>query len=98
MYLVIERIRRGPHTCIRHRLYVYDKGKCIYSKRKIDVRENYNHDRTIRINWCVRENITTRICLLGLDARKYSSAKISTFTVCGEVGGRLTDLFQRLLI
>ena len=49
--------------------------------RKFDVSENYNHNKTIRINWYVHENITTRICLLGLDVRKYSSAKISTFTV-----------------
>ena len=49
--------------------------------RKVDVSENYNHNRTIRINWYVRENIAARVCFQGLDARKYSSAKISTFTV-----------------
>ena len=39
------------------------------------------HCRTNRINWYVRENLTLQICLLGLDARKFSCAKISTFTV-----------------
>ena len=29
----------------------------------------------------MRENITARICVIGLDARKFSCAKISTFTV-----------------
>ena len=29
----------------------------------------------------MRENLTARICLIGLDARKFSCAKISTFTV-----------------
>ena len=27
--------------------------------RKFDVSENYNHDRTSRIKWSVRENLTT---------------------------------------
>ena len=58
----------------------------IFSRRaivaqKFDVSENYNHNRTIRINWWVRENIAAGVCFVGLDARKYSSAKISTFTV-----------------
>ena len=38
--------------------------------RKFDVSENYYHNRTNRINWYMRENLTTRICLLMLDARK----------------------------
>ena len=29
----------------------------------------------------MRENLSTRKCHIGLDARKFSSAKISTFTV-----------------
>ena len=29
----------------------------------------------------MRENLTARICLIGLDAEKFSCAKISTFTV-----------------
>ena len=39
--------------------------------RKFDVSENYHHNRTNRINWYMRENVTTRKCLLMLDARKY---------------------------
>ena len=30
----------------------------------------------------MRENLTAQICVIGLDARKFSCAKISTFTVC----------------
>ena len=48
--------------------------------QKFDVIENFNHKRTNRIKWYVRESETMRICLLGLDARKSSCAKISTFT------------------
>ena len=49
--------------------------------RKFDVSENYNHNRTNRNKQLMRENLSTRICVLGLDARKFSCAKISTFTV-----------------
>ena len=49
--------------------------------RKIDVSENYNHNRTNRIKWYVREYLTTGICLLRLDVQNFSCAKISTFTV-----------------
>ena len=48
--------------------------------RKFDVSEKYYHNRTNRINWYVRENLTPRICLLTLDARKFSCVKIPTFT------------------
>ena len=49
--------------------------------RKIDVGENYYHNRTNRINWYVRENLPARKCLLMLDARKFTCAKICTLTV-----------------
>ena len=49
--------------------------------RKFDVSENYNHNRTNRNKQHMRENLTAQICLIGLDARKFSCAKISTFTV-----------------
>ena len=42
---------------------------------------NYNHNGTNRINCYVRENLITLICLLGLDVRKFSTTKISMFTV-----------------
>ena len=48
---------------------------------KFDLSENYYHNSTNRINGYVRENLTTPICLLVLEAQKYSCAKISTFTV-----------------
>ena len=36
--------------------------------RKFDASKNYNHDRTSRIKWSVRENLKTQICLLRLNA------------------------------
>ena len=49
--------------------------------RKFDVRENYYHNRRNRIYWYVREKLAAGICLLVIDARKFSCAKICTFTV-----------------
>ena len=49
--------------------------------RKFDVSVNSNHNRTNRNKQHMRENLTARTCLMGLDARKFSCAKISTFTV-----------------
>ena len=49
--------------------------------RKFDVSENYNHNRTNGNKLHMRENLTARIFLTDLDARKFSCAKISTFTV-----------------
>ena len=49
--------------------------------RKFDVSENYYHNKTDRIDWHVCENKDMRICYTGLDARKFSCAKIYTFTV-----------------
>ena len=34
----------------------------------------------------MRENLTARICVLGLDARKFICVKISTFTVLHVTG------------
>ena len=56
--------------------------------RKFDVCENYYHNRTSRINWYVRKNLAARICLLMLDARKFSCAKICTSTVSQIVSGK----------
>ena len=49
--------------------------------RKFDVSENNYHNRTNRIDRYMRENLSTQICHLMLDAREFSCAKISTFTV-----------------
>ena len=49
--------------------------------RKYDVSENLNHYRLDRIRYKMRENISTRNGHIGLDARKFSCAKIYTFTV-----------------
>ena len=43
--------------------------------------EKLNHNRTYRINSYVRKHLAVRKCLSGPDVRKFSSAKISTFTV-----------------
>ena len=69
----------------KRKIFAQYKFSCIsrraLSARKFDVSENYNHNRTNRIKWYVRENQTTRILLLGLDARTFIWPKISTFTV-----------------
>ena len=49
--------------------------------RKYDVSENLNHYRLDRIRYKMRENMSTRKGHIWLDARKFSCAKISTFTV-----------------
>ena len=36
------------------------------------------------LNCYVRENLSAHKCQIGLDARKFSSAKLSTFTVTPE--------------
>ena len=36
--------------------------------RKFDVSENYTHDSTNRNKSHLRENLTVRICIIGLDA------------------------------
>ena len=54
--------------------------------QKFGVSEEITHNRTNRINWYVRENLATGRCLVRLDAQKFSSAKISTFTVLSYQG------------
>ena len=49
--------------------------------RKYDLSVKINHYRANRINGHMRENLSMRKCHLGLYAGKFSSAKISTFTV-----------------
>ena len=49
--------------------------------KKTHVSENCYHNRTNGVNWYVRENLAARICILMLDVRKFSCAKICTFTV-----------------
>ena len=41
----------------------------------------------IELNCYVRENLSARKCQIGLDARKFSSVKISTFTVIDSLSG-----------
>ena len=49
--------------------------------RKYDVSENINQNSAKRTNSYLRENLVARKCILRLDARKFSCAKINTFTV-----------------
>ena len=47
-----------------------------------DVSENYYHNGTNRISCYEREYLATRTCILMPGARKFSCAKIYTFSVC----------------
>ena len=88
-------ITRAYHNCFTHMFesqvtvnveifaqYIFSRisGRAL-DARKLDVNENYYHNRTNRINWSMSENLAVRMCLLMLDARKVSCAKICTFTV-----------------
>ena len=76
-------IKRGTVNVEIFAQYIFS---CILRRaldvRKFDVSENYNHNRMNRSKQHMCENLTERICLIGLDAQRFSCAKISTFTVC----------------
>ena len=55
--------------------------RMVLDARKYDVSEKFNQNSTKRTNCYLRKNLVARKCLLRLDARKLSCAKISTFTV-----------------
>ena len=63
--------------------------------RKYDVSENLNHYMLDRIRYKMRENISTRNGHIWLDARKFSCAKISTFTVGGYEQHHLVEIRRR---
>ena len=59
--------------------YIFSRiSRSALDARKYDVSEKMKHYRSNRINYKMRENLSTR---KWLDARKFSCAKISTFTV-----------------
>ena len=62
-------------------------------REKIDVSENYNYNRINRIKRYMHENLTTQICLMGLDGRKFSRAKIPTSKV-DDISGRFHTIYQ----
>ena len=65
--------------------YIFSRiSRSALNARKYDVSEKMKHYRSNRINNKMRENLSTRKCHQGLDARKFSCAKISTFTVIKE--------------
>ena len=62
--------------------YIFSRiSRMVSYARKYDVSENLNHYRLDGIRYKMRENISTRKGHIWLDARKFSCAKISTFTV-----------------
>ena len=62
--------------------YIFSRiSRRVLEAQKYDVSEKINHYRADRVNCPMRENLSMRKCRLGLDARKFSCAKISTFTV-----------------
>ena len=62
--------------------YIFSRiSRSALDARKYDVSEKMKHYRSNRINYEIRENLSTRKCHQGLDARKFSCAKISAFTV-----------------
>ena len=64
--------------------YIFSRiSRSALDARKYDVSEKMKHYRSNRINYKMRENLSTRKCHQGLDARKFSCAKISTLTVIG---------------
>ena len=52
-----------------------------HMRENYDVSENLNHYSLDGIRYKISENMSTRKAHIGLDARKFSCAKISTFTV-----------------
>ena len=63
--------------------YIFSRiSRSALDARKYDVSEKMKRYRSNRINYKMRENLSRRKCHRGLDARKFSCAKISTFTVC----------------
>ena len=66
--------------------YIFSRiSRMVSDARKYDMSENLNHYRLNGIRYKIRQNMSTRKCHKGLDARKFSSAKISTFTVFGSI-------------
>ena len=62
--------------------YIFSRiSRMVPYARKYDVSENLNHYRLDGIRYKIRENMSTRKGHIRLDARKFSCAKISTFTV-----------------
>ena len=62
--------------------YIFSRiSRSALDARKYDVSEKMKHYRSNRINYKMHENLSTRKCHQGLDARKFSCAETSTFTV-----------------
>ena len=56
--------------------YIFSRiSRMVSDARKYDMSENLNHYRLNGIRYKIRQNMSTRKCHKGLDARKFSSAK-----------------------
>ena len=82
MYILVGRCKRVTVNVEIFAQYIFS----IISRRALDARtfdvsENYNHNRTNRNKQHMCENLNAPIRVIGLDARKFSCAKISMFTV-----------------
>ena len=54
-----------------HAVHILCISHSVLDAQHFDVNENYNDNRTHKINWHVHEDLTTQICLLEPDALKY---------------------------
>ena len=62
--------------------YIFSRiSRRVLGVQKYDVSEKINHYMASRNNFYMRENLSTQNGHLGPDAHKFSSAKISPFTI-----------------
>ena len=59
---------------------------------KFHVSENCYHNCTNRINWYMRKNLALQICLLGLNAQKFTYMKNTVFTHFYHNSNRIVEL------
>ena len=72
--------------------YIFSRiSRMVSDAQKYDMSEYLNRYRINGIRYKMRENMSKQKCQIGLDAQKFSSAKISTFTVSdfGVIGTRI---------
>ena len=79
--MITEMITKMIDYCKRRNVRAVHISRSALDARKYDVSEEMKHYRSNRIDYEMRENVSTRKCHIGLDAQKFSCAKISTFTV-----------------
>ena len=70
----------------------------VLDAQKYDLSEKLNHYRLNGIRYKTCENMSMRKCHIRLDVRKFSSTKISTFTVLRVIGQEMRYVFCILLL